>query len=245
LLFRRHCRIAVAVTDAATISVSDTWAYRTDASSSRFHKAVVLAIGTKRPAKVRVELVADEWQGEQRWVPPSRLEVRWDERGEYIAADTKLRAVHAARPYRDDLRCVETILWKTVPMDLVEFNMDISGSSKLLDIPGAARFLDIEEEVLRAEPNFQEPDGLVVPWTTTATIARAAANRYPNPVARYIEEIESRNADDMKEGAGPQHGSPTSPDGSLQRRYRRYSRPAYYPNSTAFAIRSAQRALRT
>lgn len=150
--------------------------------------------------KVRVELVADEWQGERRWVPTSRLEVRWDERDEYVAADMARRAVRSARPDRDDLRCVEIILWKTVPMDLVEFNMDVSGSSKLLDVAAAARFLGIEEETLLMEPNFQAPDGLVVPWSTTTTIARAAANRYPHPVTRYIEEIESRNAEEMKEG---------------------------------------------
>jgi hypothetical protein len=180
--------------------VGEHWAYRTGPSSSRFHQAEVLAVGNRKPFRVRIELLADEWQGDRRWVPMSRLEVRWHERAEYIAVDAKRRAVHAARPSRDDLRAVELILWKTVPMELVDYNMVVSGSCKLLDVAGTARFLGIDEEVLRADPSFEDTDGLVVAWGTTAAIARAAASRFPNPLLRYIEENENRHADEMKEG---------------------------------------------
>jgi hypothetical protein len=125
--------------------------------------------------------------------------VRWDERDAYIAADAGRRAVRAARPSKDDLRCVEVILWKTVPMELVEFNMGVSGSCKLLDVAGTARFRDIDEETLRADPSFQDADGLVVLWGTTAIVARAAARRFPNALVHHIEENESRHAEDMKE----------------------------------------------
>jgi hypothetical protein len=48
------------------VSASSRWAYRTAADSAQFRKAVVLTVGDKRPPRVRIELIADEWQGERR-----------------------------------------------------------------------------------------------------------------------------------------------------------------------------------
>jgi hypothetical protein len=38
----------------------------------------VINIGARKPARVRVRFVADEFEGLEEWVPPERLKVPWD-----------------------------------------------------------------------------------------------------------------------------------------------------------------------
>ena len=84
--------------DHAKFRVGESWAYRVARGSNSFHEARVLSAGQGRPPRVRIELVDDRWQGERRWVSPARLEVRWDDRHEYIELDRKARAVSAWSP---------------------------------------------------------------------------------------------------------------------------------------------------
>lgn len=150
----------------------------------------MLAVDERKPPKVRIELVADDWRGERRWVPPSRLEVRWDGRHEYIEFDRKLRAVTAWRPSRLDRRTADHVFIALVPLEIAEFNADSAGTSAVHDVPALARLAGLTQDELRAEPAFLHDHELTVPWPTTERIGRAVAARYPTKLLSRIEREE-------------------------------------------------------
>lgn len=170
--------------------VGQHWAYRTSRSSRRFHEAVILLVGQQSPPKIRIELVADEWQGERRWVSPARLEVRWEHRYEYVELDRKLRAVVAWVPSRLDRRTAEHVFINLVPLEVAEFNADSAGTSDVHDVPALARLTGLTQDELRAVPAFLHDQELTVPWPTTERIGRAVAARYPTKLLSRIEREE-------------------------------------------------------
>lgn len=175
---------------SAEPQLGQRWAYRTARSSARFHEAVVLAVGEKRPLRVRIELVEDEWQGERRWVAASRLEVLWDDRHDYIALDEKIRAVKAWQPARLDRRTAEHVIFKLIPLDVAEFNADSAGTSVIYDVPTLARLSGVSQDELRAAPAFLHDQELTVPWPTTERIGRAVAALRPHLLLSEIEREE-------------------------------------------------------
>ncbi|MEV7761810.1 hypothetical protein [Curtobacterium flaccumfaciens] len=149
----------------------------------------------KPPARVRIELLGDEWRGDRRWVAPSRLEVPWEGRHEYIKIDQKIRAVTAWKPPQLDRRTAEHVFIALVPLEVAEFNADSGGTSTVHDVPALARLSGLMQEKLRAEPAFLHDQELTVPWPTTEAIGRAVAARYPHKLLTRIER-EEREAND-------------------------------------------------
>jgi hypothetical protein len=172
------------------LSEGERWAWRSSLSSSRFHEALILKLDSKKPPRVRVELVGDEWRGERRWVPPSRLEVPWAARHDYIALDEKIRAVKAWQPSRLDRRTAEHVFFKLIPLDIAEFNADSAGTSVVLDVPALARLSGLRQDELRADPAFLHDQELTVPWPTTERIGRAVAALRPHLLLSEIEREE-------------------------------------------------------
>lgn len=150
----------------------------------------MLSVGDKRPIKVRIELIADEWQGERRWVSPARLEVPWEDRHDYIELDRKIRAVRAWNPSRLDRRTAEHVFIKLVPLEVAEFNADSSGTSVVYDVPALARLTGLTQDELRAEPAYLSEQDLFVPWPTTERVGRAVAAKHPHKLLTGIEREE-------------------------------------------------------
>ncbi|WP_336697482.1 hypothetical protein [Curtobacterium sp. USHLN213] len=166
------------------------WAYRSSAATGVFREAVVLKVGEKRPPRVRIELVDDEWQGERRWVSPARLEVLWDDRHGYIEIDRKIRAVSAWSPSRLDRRTAEHVFIKLVPLEVAEFNADSAGTSIVHDVPALAELTALSQDELRGPPAFMHDRELHVSWPMTERIGRAVAARHPHALLSRIEQEE-------------------------------------------------------
>lgn len=181
------------------LAVGGTWTYRPSGSST-FHEARVVSIGTRRPARVRIELVDDRWQGERRWVSPARLEVRWDDRHEFMELDRKIRAVTVWRPEQLDRRTAEHVFISLVPLEVAEFNADSAGTSVVHDVPALARLTGLTQDELRAEPAFLHDQELTVPWPTTERIGRAVAARYPTKLLSRIEREEREASENALHG---------------------------------------------
>ncbi|MBT1582581.1 hypothetical protein [Curtobacterium flaccumfaciens] len=150
----------------------------------------MLAVGDAKPYKVRIELVADEWQGDRRWVAPSRLEVLWDDRHDYIALDEKIRALKVWQPSRRDRRTAEHVFFKLIPLDVAEFNADSAGTSVIHDAPALALLSGLSQDELRADPAFLHDQELSVPWPTTERVGRAVAAMHPYLLLSEIEREE-------------------------------------------------------
>lgn len=155
----------------------------------------MLVVNGQQPPRIRIELTADEWRGERRWISPARLEVLWDDRHDYIELDRKLRTVAAWSPSRLERRSAESVFVALVPLELAEFNADSGGTSVIYDVPGLALLVGVSQEELRAEPAFMHEQELTVPWPTTERIAQAVAARYPHKLLSRIER-EERDANE-------------------------------------------------
>ncbi len=161
----------------------------------------MLSIGSKRPARVRVELLSDAWQGERRWVAPARLEVRWHDRHEYIELDRKIRAVSAWSPSRLDRRTAEHVFVKLVPLEIAEFNADSAGTSIVHDVPALAQLTALTQDELRGPPAFMQDQELHVSWHMTERIGRAVAARHPHALLSRIEQEEREANLELLQGA--------------------------------------------
>jgi hypothetical protein len=177
------------------------WAYRTSRNSAIFHEAVVLAVGDKRPLRVRILLMTDEWQGERRWVSPARLEVEWKDRHAHIEHDQKLRAVAAFDPSVEQWRTAELVLWKSVPFELAGFNRDSAGSITVHDVPALAQYLRVDQQDLESPPAYYDGPDLHAAWPTTELIGRTAAALYPANIIDYIEDQERTAQEHALHGA--------------------------------------------
>lgn len=170
--------------------VGQRWAYRSSRASGKFHESVILALGTQKPQRARIELVADEWEGRRVWVPLARLEVRWDDRHDYIEIDRKIRAVRAWNPSRLERRTAEHVFIKLVPLEVAEFNADSAGTAVVYDVPALARLAGLTQDDLREPPAYLFDQELTVPWPTTERIGRAVASRHPHVLLSRIEQEE-------------------------------------------------------
>ncbi|WP_235035849.1 hypothetical protein [Curtobacterium sp. 18060] len=171
-------------------SPGERWAFRTTRESGAFHEARILKVGSGRPRRIHIELVSEEWEGERRWVPASRLEVPWDDRYDYIALDRELRAVKAWRPSRLDRRTAEHVFFNLIPLDVAEFNADGAGTSVVYDVPALAQISGLPQEELRAVPAFLHDQELTLPWPTTEQVGRAVAALRPHLLLSEIEREE-------------------------------------------------------
>lgn len=64
--------------DAADVEPGESWAYRAR-GVDLLVEVVVVCVGTRKPARVLVRFVDDEFEGREQWVPPVRLKVPWSE----------------------------------------------------------------------------------------------------------------------------------------------------------------------
>jgi hypothetical protein len=183
--------------DLIELQRGQRWAYRIARSSSAFYEAAVVKVGDK---KVQVELLADRWEGKREWVSPARLEVQWDARHEHIAAELKLLALRHASPSKEDRAAADEVLFLLVPLDIAEYNADTSGTMTVHDVDRLAELVGLSRDALTAAPTLDSADGLLVPWSTTVAIARAAAARYPHRILHEIEKAEQQLNEDLIDG---------------------------------------------
>lgn len=155
----------------------------------------VVKIGSRKPARVRVRFVADEFEGLEEWVPPARLKVLWDAAEEFAEREKRWEAITSAYPIYDTAEywAASTVFDLLIDPDLAGLAHRSPGVSAISDVDGLIRVLDLDADELRADPlSFEDGGDLVVPWPVTEMIARRAAERNPAPVLRHVERQEAK-----------------------------------------------------
>lgn len=182
---------------AAEPRVGQAWAYR-----ARGHEplvqVVVLKIGVKRPARVLVRFVDEEFEGQEDWVPPARLKAPWHDVDAFRTWEWRWDAIVAASPERDSAEESAASVVFDLMIDPVVAALGYNASQGVVKIRDRGRLaadLDIGEGELKVDPlSFEEDGCLVAPWPITRSIAATAAARNPEAVTRYIakEEADAR-----------------------------------------------------
>lgn len=180
--------------DRRTPQVGESWAYRARGVDPLVEVRVV-RIGVRKPARVRVRFVDDTFEGLQDWVPPARLKVPWDRASEYLAREQRWQAVIDASPIAGTAGDYAS---SYVFGELIEpalATTDVNGAEGLAlihDVAGLARLLELDPDLLNADPvAFIDDGALVVPWSITELIARTAARRNPEPIQRHVRTVEA------------------------------------------------------
>lgn len=173
------------------MEVGEHYAYR-PGTSGTFHEAVLLAIGVKRPPRVRIRLVGDEWEGEDRWVSPARLEVLWANIVEYRKADLALKRLLAVPgPSKAEWEAATQVYLCSPEIDPA-IDLHSYGSRGIAvirdaDLLSEATGLTVSNLLSHPE-TIRDESGISVPWPITELIVRALALRRPDRILKYVRE---------------------------------------------------------
>jgi hypothetical protein len=193
------------------------WAYRYHADDELVEVEVVRQ-GVKKPARVLVRWVDDEFEGRQDWVPPARLKVPWESVEELRAWETRWAEIQSAANGIHELvqEATDYVIETLIDREIAEMGWGgQEGVIKIHDVNRLAAFLDLSPETLRDDPlAFDEESTLVASMPTAVRVAQRAAGRDPRKLLAEIERDEARGRHDAVYGSsyGRRHIDYVSPE---------------------------------
>jgi len=171
----------------------ERWAYEIP---KKYNLAQVLVekIGTKRPPRVLITFLDDEYEGASEWVTPGRLKVLWADVDAYRARE---QAWEELREDGLDLTEVEGFAVEHVLMDsLADSVATRLLSSKDFGLIGVHDWQAIEQftgqaraELLRGA-HLIEDGTTYCSWSTTVAIAAAYCRLHADEILRALEKFE-------------------------------------------------------
>lgn len=194
--------------------VGERWVYR-HREGDALTEVEVVRIGVRRPPRLLVRFVDDEFEGLQDWVPPARLKALWHDHDEYSAWEGRWRRLLADVPRHDapELRAVSIVIDELLPPSSIEVGWNYTrGVAFVTDAPRLATVLDVEPDWFEADPRaFRDHATLIAPWPTTLAIARVAAKRQPRSVLRWLAVDEAKARRDAIHGRRLRHTTGADP----------------------------------
>ncbi|MDA1386612.1 MULTISPECIES: hypothetical protein [Glycomyces] len=157
----------------------ELWGYRARARDE-LACVKVLKVGTKRPLRLKIRFVDDEYEGREDWVPPARLKVRWQDRVRFIAAEQRWQTVEDASAEAvdtleantcmlvfDHLKALQYIDWRSADRSAILMVDDLG---TLEATTGLKR-----EDLLSYPVAYSEDDQIAAPWPALRVVAQALA----------------------------------------------------------------------
>lgn len=173
--------------------VGERWAYR-ERAAAPVTQVEVVAIGTKRPPRVQVQFVDNEFEGRVEWVPPGRLKVPWAGVDRWLDIEAKYAAVVAASQGIDPAE-EWAAAWALEPIgeDIIEtYVRREEGVSRIVDPARLVDLLDTEPTILEDDRAFTDEDGaVVVPWTVTRRLAERSALKHAENLLDQVDRDEA------------------------------------------------------
>ncbi|WP_344612434.1 hypothetical protein [Dactylosporangium salmoneum] len=152
-------------------------------------------VGTKRPARVLVRFLDAELEGREEWVPPGRLQVRWDQVDGWLFDQQRWDAVCAAGTAALDtveLGAADWVLEMLLPKDCLDV-MDTSrhGVLRVTDPAAFAAAIGIDPVELAVAPGYIMDSGtVIVPWPGLLTAAQKLAERHAD---RLLDDLHRKD----------------------------------------------------
>jgi hypothetical protein len=193
------------------MQIGEAWAYRARAAD-RLVEVEILRLGVRKPARVLIRFIDDEFEGLREWVPPGRLKTRWSARADFITREQRWTAVRASPLiYQDPEYYAAICVFDEVIDEAIATTgySTLSGVTSIHDVDRLVHLIGAPADVLERHPaSFREDGALVVPWPTTKQIGRLAAHRHPRRVLECVDREEAEYRQRMLHGT-----STTAPDG--------------------------------
>lgn len=196
------------------MEIAECWAYRARGTDPLV-EVRLLKIGTRKPARVLVQFVADEYEGHQEWVSPARLKVLWSAAEEFAAREKRWDAICDGHQIRDTAEeyAAHVVFESLIDPAFAELVYRSPGVCRVRDVDSLSQFLDLKPDGLRHDAlSFVDDGDLIVPWPVTENIGRRAAELNSGPILRYLQDEETRQHHKMVHG---EWAKPTrrNPDG--------------------------------
>jgi len=176
------------------MEIGERWAYRPQ-TKGPFHEVRIIALGQKRPPRIRVQFIDDAWEDEKRWVSPARLEVPWagvDAFVEYNAAIDRIASYYDASEAEQE--AMERVFFTLIDLEHVadDVRRRPDGATRIYDLDALSSQTGLTATDFTDHPDvLRDRDGsLLVPWPLTLRIAKAVAQREPEPLMKWIRKQE-------------------------------------------------------
>jgi len=172
------------------MEVGEHWVYHAH-NHDEISEVVVTSIGTKRPARVKVAFVADEFEGRAEWVPPSRLKALWEDHNpysEHIARWAQLLdAGSAVSPSdRNAADYVLGILPGHPAETITSSRLKRNTVAEVHDWVALKALTGISRDDIWSPLAISENDTDYLPWPVARVIARAFAQRHSPSVLQEL-----------------------------------------------------------
>lgn len=183
--------------------VGSSWAYRAG-SQEELVEVEVVRLGVKKPARVLVRWTADEFEGQQDWVPPSRLKVPWEMVGKLRTWEARWAAVQESAWATPELvrDATDFVVELLIEPDVAVMGYNAQrGVIKVHQVDRLATLLGVDVESLRADPlSFEENGTLIAPIAIAVVVAESAASLWSEKLLAEIEQKEARARHDAAYG---------------------------------------------
>lgn len=193
------------------MEVGEKWAYRARATDPVVC-VEIRRIGTARAPRVLVGFVDDKFEGQQEWVSPARLKVRWSEAEAWQAAEKRWAALQAASNHirgTAEERAADLVLESLNGWDLAEagYNGD-AGILMIRDVDALASDVGLERTLLTGDPLAVDTgDGeWAVPWSIMRQVIERLALIHADRILAVVDADERRDRDHAMWGYTAGHG---------------------------------------
>jgi hypothetical protein len=181
------------------MEIGEHWAYRR-LRDDLLAEVQILAFGTKKPDRVKIVFVDDEFEGRSEWVPSGRLRVIWAESARLLAEEAlwaDLRAEASVRPEVEHEAAmhilalclpseVATQPWR--PHTAYRFH---GGLTEVFDWDSLEKLAGVTKSDLCKPVALHLARSTVIGWPATRKIAMMLAKKYPERIREDILTNES------------------------------------------------------
>lgn len=200
--------------------IGERWAYRARANDPLV-EVEVARIGVKKPTRLLVRFMDEEFEGLRDWVPPARLKVPWSDVEEYRAREARWDRVYASSPERESIEeeGAQKVFDLVIDDGHATLDYRSDGVTRIHDVGGLAAKLQIGPDLLRSNPaSFDEDGDIIVPWPTTLLIAKRAAELDPQPILESVDRDEAKARREAVHGwyTGGRNGHWVEPEFCIQ-----------------------------
>ena len=175
-----------ATAETKGVEVGQHWAYRLARSGHEVAEVAARRIGVKRPPRVLVDFIDDDWEGRSDWVPPVRLVARWGEHHAWVEFERNWNAVCRASSEPLPGVAERDVLFEAV-RDVFASVDSIAAAVSWRDFGAAAGVLVVHDCGLFSAEELAKAAGvstfvhrnadLCVPWLGGPLLARSMAAR--------------------------------------------------------------------
>jgi len=171
----------------------ERWAYEVP-KKYNLTEVLVEKIGTKRPLRVLISYLDDEYEGASEWVPPNRLKVLWANVDVYRAREKAWEELRhdGDEPTEIEGFAVEHVLYRRLPPAVATrlLNHGNYGLLAVHDWPELEVFTGRRREELLSGTHLEEEGTAYCSWKTTLAVAQAYAQLHAAEMLRELETYE-------------------------------------------------------